>query len=225
MLHEARTVVVCVSAATAAVEVLDVAFDRVAGHGLLVDGPVEHFVTRPVSGRWRLGRRRRPPVWTFGGPVRALDLAGMRHAAAAGAAELWQVWHRVVAKTPPARPYWSFVDRHVEDPQRWPMSRVADAFASQPRCQAMAVFNATVPVSYRLPIDHLEAFQAGADAYTRLAALAAVPADAVAADDVPGRWWTPASRRLADRVAYLSVANQYLDGLHPDTQLVAVAAR
>jgi hypothetical protein len=235
MFIDSRTVVVCVPAATPVDDLAEVAGTRLAALGLTPSGPVDHFVTQPRPAPRRFTRRqRRPsPALTFGGPVRQLDLAGMRHAAAVHAADLWQLWQQVVAKTPLARPYWNFEDRHHEDPERWPLTRVEQAYTSQPRYQAMAVYNATVHAAHQLSTDHLEAFQAGADAYTRLAALAAVPADAVAtvpADAVavasgPPGWFTPTSARLNDLVAYLTVANRLLDSLPPDARLVAITAR
>ncbi|MGN9912732.1 hypothetical protein ACTMTJ_34880 [Phytohabitans sp. LJ34] len=234
MFIDSRTVVVCVPAATPVEDLVDVAGARLATLGLTTHGPVGHFVVHPgpAPRRFIRGKRRPTPTLTYGGPIRQLDLAGMRHGAAAHAAELWQLWQQVVAKTPPARPYWSFEDRHYEDPQRWPLARAQLAYTSQPRYQAMAVYNAAVHPVHQLSTDHLEAFQAGADAYTRLAALAAVPADAVAtvpADAVavasgPPGWFTPTSARLADLVAYLTLANRLLDSLPLDTRLAALTA-
>ncbi|GAA4731878.1 hypothetical protein [Phytohabitans rumicis] len=234
MFIDSRTVVVCVPAATAVDDLADVAGARLAALGLTPVGPVDHFVTQPGPAPRRFIRRqRRPaPALTFGGPICQLDLAGMRHAAAAHAADLWQLWQHVVAKTPPARPYWTFEDRHHEDPDRWPLARAEQAYTSQPRYQAMAVYNAAVHPAHQLSTEHLEAFQAGADAYTRLAALAAVPADAVAtvpADAVavasgPPGWFTPTSARLNDLVEYLRLANRLLDSLPPNVRLAALTA-
>ncbi|GAA4470965.1 hypothetical protein [Phytohabitans houttuyneae] len=232
--NDVRTVVVCVPAAAAAPDLLEVADARLAALGLCTQGPVDHFVTLPAPVRRGLVRRsrRRSPALTFGGPIRQLDLAGMRDAAAAGAAGRWQLWQRVVARTAPARPYWFFEDKHWEDAERWPLGKVRDAFAGQPRCQAMAVYNATVDPAAGLPVEYLEAFQAGEDAYMRLGGLAAVPGDAFAAmvpDPVAvtagtSGWYTPASGRLNDLVAYLTATNRLLNSLHPDTQLAAVTA-
>jgi hypothetical protein len=86
----------------------------------------------------------------------------------------------------------------------------------------MNVYNAMPNRICELPTASLEAFQAGYSTYVNVAALAAVPADALAALHGVG-WLTTTSERLADQLAYLRAANAHIDGLRPNHALAAMA--
>ena len=73
-----------------------------------------------------------------------------------------------------------------------------------------------------LPTAALEIFQAGHGTYVNVAALAAVPADGLAALHGVG-YLTTTSERLADQLTYLREANRHIDGLHPSHPLAAMA--
>jgi len=189
--------------------------------GLTANGVVPHFPARTrrtskLVDRW--------DGLTSGGPIRLLDLAAMRRNAQAAAAAQWMLWHRVVAGTGPANPFWCYVDKHRTDPRRHPLDRAQTEYAAQPRVLAMAAYNARPDRLVELPTAGLEAFQAGYNTFVNLAVLAVVPADGVAtAHGEHGGWLTCTSERLADQLAYLDAANAHINGLHPSTQLVAMA--
>jgi hypothetical protein len=99
------------------------------------------------------------------------------------ASNQWRLWQAVVSGTPAARPWWQYLRRHQEDPERWPVDRAWREYLDQPRCQAMEIFNATVHPGGQLPAGQVEAFQAGHDAYTGWGCLR-VPGDAFVDADV-----------------------------------------
>jgi len=218
---EARTMLVCLPAGHHPPELADLAAGHLARHGLCTTGPVPHFPpgTRRTRRRLLAGSR----AAAAGGPVRWLDLAGMRGRAQSHAVGRWLVWQQVVAGTRPAQPYWVFADRHRADPDRWPLAAARVQYLAQPRVAAMAVYNALPHRVCPLPLAELEAFQLGQPGYAWLAWLAAVPADGVATGgDYPGLL-APAGRRLAERVGYLQAANAHLTALPPEANLVAMA--
>jgi hypothetical protein len=213
-----HTAVVCLPAEIPSPALAQRATAVVATHGLPVAGVLPHFHTRTIrtsklADRWQ-GK-------TSGGPIKLLDLHGMRAAAVAEAAAQWLLWDRVVKGTKPAQPLWWFTDRHHADPARYPLTRAQTDYLAQPRILAMTAFNAVRNRPY-LPPTALEAFQAGYDTYLNLAWLASVPADGLA--PTTGGWLTTRSQRLADQLDYLHAANAHLAGLPRDTQLVAVAS-
>jgi len=215
-----RTNVVCVPADVDTADLRHHATETLAVRGLPTAGVLPHFTTRTrrtrkLIDRWR-GR-------TSGGPIRLLDLDAMRRAAVAAAAAEWALWARVVDDTRPATPFWSYVERHTADPDRYPVSRAQADYLAQPRIVAMAAHNALPNRPLLLPTAAVEAFQAGYTTYLNLAWLAAVPADGFA--PVTGGWLCPASQRLRHRLDYLAAANAHLNHLTPQTRLVAVASR
>ncbi|MEU5961947.1 hypothetical protein ABZ777_12160 [Micromonospora parva] len=212
-----RTIVVCLPTNATPQSMPDLAATRLFAQQLRPAGPVGHFAARHRLTRQLLHRYQ---GYAAGGPVRLLDLAGMRARAATSAVWLWHRWRDVVNGTRDAQPFSVFVDRHRDDPARWPLSRAQQAYLAQPRVLAMTTYNA----AYRqqpIPIADIEALQAGLNSYRTLAALAAVPGDALAAD---ANWLTPRSGRLTDQLDYLHAANDHVDRLRPNEQLVAMAA-
>jgi hypothetical protein len=214
-----RTAVVCLPAQVPSRALAQRATAVVATHGLPVAGVLPHFHTCTIrtgklADRWH--------GTTSGGPIKLLDLDGMRAAAAADAATRWLVWDQVVTGTKQAQSFWFFADRHHADPARYPLPRAQADYLAQPRILAMTAHNAVPGQRWTLPTSALEAFQAGHTTYVNLAWLAAVPADALA--PAGGGWLTTRSHRLADQLHYLRAANAHLAALASDTHLVAVAS-
>jgi hypothetical protein len=160
------------------------------------------------------------PAYCAGGPLRLLDLDGMRHGAAMGAGIRYQHWSHVVAGTRPATPWPVYLGRHLADPGRYPMDRARADFGRQPRVLAVRMHNAASLPAGRLDAAELETVQAGPSAYTNYHALAAVVGDALLTAD--GHQLRPASDHLADRITYLDQATHHLDTLDPAERLLAV---
>lgn len=211
-----RTVVVALPAGTPTVDLLDAAAARLAGAGFATAGGVAHFPARR-------GRARHFVDWwngfTSGGAIARLDLAAMRHRAVLAAAAQWQWWRYVTASTPAART-WPDAWGRVEHDPRYPVDRAVRDFHAQPRVVAMQAHNALPGQRWPLPLQDLELFQAGHRTYTSLAWLAAVPGDGFVCVDGP--LLQPHSERVADRIAYLRLANAHLEQLGRDAALVAV---
>jgi hypothetical protein len=217
--RQVRTVVVCLPPDTDPRLLPELAATRLRRHNITANGTISHFVARTRRTSKLIDR------WhgvTSGGPIRLLDLAAMRRNAAAAASAQWQLWQQVTADTRPAQPFWHFVDRHHADLRRYPLERAQSEYLSQPRVLAMNVYNAMPNRICELPTASLEALQAGYGTYVNVAALAAVPADALAALHGVG-WLTTINERLADQLTYLRAANAHIDGLHPNHQLAAMA--
>jgi hypothetical protein len=200
----------------------DCRLDRLFG----VSGSLQpRFWASPAIWPWQrgqlfaLGKGR--PACCAGGPVRLLDLAGMRHAAAVGAGIRHQLWQRVVHGTRPATPWPIFLARHLADPRRYPYPAAQAAFGNQPRVNAMRMHNAATPGSAHLPVAELEMFQAGPTAYQHYSACTAICGDALLTAD--GHQLTPDSDALTHRVTYLEHAVRHLDTLTPGQRLLAVA--
>ncbi|MEV4539325.1 hypothetical protein AB0J82_36690 [Asanoa sp. NPDC049518] len=175
--------------------------------------------------RWQrrqlLAPRPGAPTCCAGGPVKLLDLDGLRRAAMVGAAIRHQQWSTVVHDTKPATPWPVMRQRHVEDPDRFPMDAVVRVFYNQPRVNAIRMHNAVTHGAGRLALGELEMFQAGRFTYEYYAASAAVAGDMIVTVD--GDRIGPDGDLLAQRITYFEHANRYLDGLDEDLRLLAVA--
>ncbi len=180
-------------------------------------GTVRHFAVASRRDTALIDRHGRMAA---GGPIRLLDLAGMRTRAQQAASARWQVWRQVVAGTPTARPFWHFVQRHGDNPNRYPLAQAQQDYLAQPRLLAMAAHNAVPGQPCPLPTGELEALQTGGPAYATLGWLQAVPTDALCTSD---HWCTPTSGRLADVTGYLAAVNRWLDTAARDLILLAVA--
>ncbi|MEU4477826.1 hypothetical protein AB0F68_07130 [Micromonospora sp. NPDC023966] len=167
-----------------------------------------------------IGLRKGRPAQCAGGPVRLLDLAGMRHAAAVGAGIRHQVWQQVVHGTRAATPWPMFETRHLTDPDRYPLEAAIADFHAQPRIQAMRLHAATLGPG-QPSAGELEMYQAGEVAYQHYRAASAVVGDGMLT--AGGRKLAPASDALADRITYLEQALAHIDSLGPDQRLLAVA--
>ncbi|MBM0255848.1 hypothetical protein [Micromonospora sp. 4G55] len=167
-----------------------------------------------------IGLRKGRPAPCAGGPVRLLDLAGMRHAAAVGAGIRYQIWQQVVHGTRPASPWPAFETRHLTDPDRYPYDTAIADFHAQPRVHAMRLHAATGGLG-QPGVGELEMYQAGPLAYQHYRAASAVAGDAMLTAD--GRKLAPASDALAHRITYLEQALAHLETVSPDQRLLAVA--
>jgi hypothetical protein len=162
------------------------------------------------------------PTLCAGGPLRLLDIAGLRHAAAIGAGLRHQRWAHVVHGTKSATPWPVFLQRHLTDPSTYPIDKAEADFERQPRVLAMRLHNAaTYDAVAHLDPHELEVLQAGPASYQHFHALWSTCLDAILTAD--GTRLAPASGHLADWVTYLDRASRYLDGLDDAQRLIAVA--
>lgn len=183
--------------------------------------PAAHFT---FTTRLRRGRLVQPWQGTAaGGPVSLLDLDAMRMAARNRFWYRWNVWSRVVAGTPTAQPFWTFWNRHLNNPDKYPLDTAQQQYLAQPRITAMQTYNALPNKVMEVPTGHLEAFQAGGNTYAHLGWLTAVPGTAFV--DVDGTYRTAAGNLLSDRLAYLTDTNRRIAALRDGDYLVALLAR
>ncbi|MFV2019406.1 hypothetical protein [Micromonospora sp. LOL_023] len=218
-----RTMIVCVSDELA--QVLD--STRQLERHLGVSGTsCPRYWASPAIYPWQrrqlidLRKAKTGPRYCAGGPVRLLDLAGMRHGAYVGASVRHAHWARVVAGTKAATPWPSFLRKHLSDPSAYPMDTATAEFNRQPRVQAMRMYNAATYGPGHLDLGDLEMFQAGASAYANYHALWALCTDAFLTE--AGDRLQPASAFFADRITYLEQAARYLDSLDGSQRLFAV---
>ena len=167
------------------------------------------------------GLRKGRPAYCAGGPVKLLDLQGMRHAAGMGAGIRHQLWQQVVHGTRSARSWTEFHARHLAEPAKYPYERAQADYWNQPRVNAMRMHNAASYGAAHLPVEELEMLQAGPIAYQHYSATTAVCGDALLTPD--GHKFAPASDALCHRVTFLEQAGRYLDTVEPDQRLLAVA--
>lgn len=160
------------------------------------------------------------PRYCAGGPVRLLDLAGMRNAAFVGASMRHQQWAAVVRGTRDAQPWQSFLLRHLADANKYPFDRARLEFEAQPRVLAMRAHNAAFTNGVHLdPIDELEMLQAGPATYANFHSMWTVCTDAILT--LSHGIWHPVSDSAADRLDHLSQALRYVENLDPDQRLLA----
>ncbi|WP_433229916.1 hypothetical protein ACQP2H_30325 [Micromonospora sp. CA-248260] len=167
------------------------------------------------------GLRKGRPTYCAGGPVRLLDLHGMRQAAGMGAGIRHQLFSQVVHGTRPATPWHVYEARHLADPTKYPYDTAAADFTNQPRVNAIRMHNAATYGTGQIALGELEMYQAGSMAYQHHSALTAVAADALITAD--GAKLAPTSDAMADRVTYLEQALRLLTTIDPDQRLLAVA--
>jgi hypothetical protein len=183
------------------------------------------FWATPAMWLWQrtqlFGLRKGRPAYCAGGPVKLLDLQGMRHAAAMGAGIRHQMWQRVVHGTRPANPWPTYLTRHLADPAKYPYEKAQADYWNQPRVNAMRMHNAASYGAAQVLVEELEMLQAGAIAYQHYSATTAVCGDALLTPE--GHKFAPASDALCHRVTFLEQAGRYLDTVEPDQRLLAVA--
>ena len=185
---------------------------------------VRHFWAHPALRPWQrthmIGLRRGRPALCAGGPVRLLDLDGLRNAAAVGAGIRHQQWTHAVAGTRPATPWHQYLRRHLDQPARYTLDTAVADFGNQPRVNAMRIHNTANHRAGYLPLRELEMFQAGPVAYQHYAALTALYGNGL--HTIDGDQLAPASDCLADTVTYLDRAHRHLDTIDSDQRLAAV---
>lgn len=164
--------------------------------------------------------RKGRPAYCAGGPVRLLDLAGMRRAAGLAATIRYQLWQRVIHGTRPANPWPVYLQRHLADPGKYPLQAAQADYGRQARVLAVRMYNAANPGG-ALDLTDLEMVQAGPTAYSHATALSAVAGDALLTTD--GTRLAPASGTAADRITFLDHANRHLTALDGQQRLLAVA--
>jgi hypothetical protein len=183
------------------------------------------FWASPAMYPWQRGQlialRKGRPAYCAGGPVKLLDLVGMRHAAGMGAGIRYQLWSRVVHGTRSATPWPVYQARHLADPGKYPLDAAEADFNNQPRVNAMRMHNAASYGAAQLAVDELEMFQAGPMAYQHYSSCSAVAGDALLA--AGGHKLAPASDAFTHRVTYLEQAGRYLDTVETSQRLLAVA--
>jgi hypothetical protein len=156
------------------------------------------FWASPAVYPWQRGQlfglRKGRPAYCAGGPVKLLDLTGMRHAAGVGAGIRHQLWQQVVHGTRPATPWPTYLARHLADPAKYPLDRAEADFHNQPRVNAMRMHNAANYGAAHPQVEELEMFQAGPIAYQHYSATTAVCGDALLTPE--GHKLAPGQRRL-----------------------------
>ncbi|MDG4834151.1 hypothetical protein O7627_33340 [Solwaraspora sp. WMMD1047] len=218
-----RTMIICVSDELA--QVLD-STRNLERHLGVTGTSCPRYWASPAIYPWQRGqlidlrKARTGPRYCAGGPIRLLDLAGMRHGAYVGASVRHAHWTRVVAGTKTATPWPTFLQRHLSDPSGYPMDTATAEFNRQPRVQAMRMYNAAIYGPGALEVTELEMFQAGGSAYANYHALWALCTDAFLTE--AGDRLQPASAFFADRITYLERAARYLDSLDESQRLFAV---
>lgn len=229
-MSDVRTMTVCLPQTAVTGHLPAAVSALLAVHGITDADPVGHFrtKTRPLAAR--LLRRSETTCLlqpdkgiAAGGPVRLLDLDGMRQDLAERFWNRWQLWQQIVAGSPEARPWWHFHDRHAADPDKYSWDAARHAFASQPQVARMLTYNAHPGRLTELPLGHLDALSAGAHAYATYGWLQAVPADTMLTTD--GRLLAPVSLRYPDQLDYLRAANDHLDTVADAAVLVAVTTQ
>jgi hypothetical protein len=164
-------------------------------------------------------------TWCAGGPVGLLDLAAtaahLRNVARHDLAD----WQQAVAGTPPARPWWNFLDAHHAEPDGYPVERAAAEFEAQPRISAMAAARGA-RFSADMYGPGLEALHAGPDVYAAYQAGLLAYTDGLVTLDgqlmVPSFTPVLVEQTLAERQLFHDKAGRYVAGLDPTTLLVAV---
>ena len=168
-----------------------------------------------------IGLRKGRPAYCAGGPVKLLDLHGMRHAAGVGAGIRHQLFTQVVHGTRPATPWTTYLARHLAEPAKYTFDAAAADFNNQPRVNAMRMHNAVQYGAGQLDIGELEMLQAGQIAYQHYSACTTIAGDAIITAD--GYKLAPASDAFTHRVTYLEQAVRYLDTTEATQRLLAVA--
>lgn len=216
-----RIVTVCLPATVSAGQLATSATTAVSNtiNGADRPSPVGHFLTT-VS--LRAGRLlQKCGNTTAGGPIRLLDLTAMVEGGRKAYWHRHHVWQQVVHGTKPAAPFWTFLDKHRDDPAKYPLAKAQQHYLSQPRVLAMNTYNMLAKRIMDLPTSHLEALQTGPDSYMHLGGLTTVPANGLIT--LGGHHLAPASDRMADLQTYLQQAHQALGRLSNKDQLVAIA--
>jgi hypothetical protein len=151
------------------------------------------------------------PLRCNGGPVGALDLAGMRAAAVATARSLWAGWHESARRNPPARSWDELRPRYPDARSTWA------AYHAQPLIDEVRARAAVQDdVFHQIPLDDTDHFGFFGDDEERFVdrqARDAVLSYALVTPD--GRWLD-----REQTPGYLSLLGPCLDGLPDDAFLI-----
>jgi len=202
----------------------DAVFDRrMLDRHLGVDGNVVvRFWAKPhnpIRRRQLIAPRKGKPTACSGGPLRMLDIEGLRQSYRMAAAMRYQTWTAVTRGTRDAKPWVHFLQRHLTESD-YPMTKAETDYRNQPRVLAIRAHNAVTYGRAQLCEQELEMFQAGPAGYANYQHLFAMAGDAMLTVD--GQHLAPATDRMADRLIYLQKANRYLDTTDDRTRVVAV---
>ena len=212
--------IVCLPDGTPTDRLADDAAAALFGTPLTSLGPAAHFA---VSTRRRARLLQPWQDTAAGGPIHLLDLNAMRTAASHEAWYRWHCWQQVTTGTRPAQPYWTFVQRHLDQPSRYSLARAQDDYRAQPRISCMLAHNGAAGPAWQLPTTNLEAFQTGLHGYVSYGWLSAVPGEYLLHGE--DTFLGLRGPHHADRVASLTAANRFLDSLHRGVVLVALCTR
>jgi hypothetical protein len=166
-----------------------------------------------------------------GGPIGLLDLATTGQRLLPLAVATYTDWVQATAGAPAARPWWLFLDRHISDPDRYPLSLAAHEFAAQPQIAAMLHHDAiAIDTGDRFDGDcygpGLTALATGAATYAEyLAGVLTFAGGLITLDGdllVPSFIDVLVEQSLPERAAYHQQARSYLAAADPRTVLVAV---
>ncbi|GIH05689.1 hypothetical protein Rhe02_37560 [Rhizocola hellebori] len=210
---------VCLPAAVPVGSLAAAASAALAAHGITDAGPAGHFFT---TARLRTSNLVQPYHGTAaGGPVKLLDLERMRADAHLKYWNRHELWQQVTGGSPVARPWWHFYDRYLASPDTYTWDHAVQGFLNQPRITCMRTYNSHPHRLTNLPIEHLDAFEAGPQAYAVYGWLSAVPCQGLLTLD--GALLRSASARHTDQLTYLQQANERITALAATDHLVAFA--
>jgi hypothetical protein len=195
-------------------------------HGAWIGGtPVSYLWVRSGVKPWQrrhligVGHSRHTPVLCAGGPIRWLDLDGMRDAAAFAAGVRHHQWTHVVRGTRQATP-WHQIRTAPPGTPSVAMAAAWRRYTHQPRIVAMRAFTAAHLAGPVLDPDEVEMYQAGLVAYQQYHAMRAICGDAILTTN--GRLLHPRGDSLADRITYLHHAMRLLHALPNRRRLLAI---
>src|SRR5256714_11579329 len=94
----------------------------------------------PLRRRRLVDARKGKPTACAGGPLPLLDIPALRQAYALAAALRYQTWTTVTRGTRDARPWVSFLARHLGEPD-YPIAQAEADFGNQPRVLAVRSHN------------------------------------------------------------------------------------
>jgi hypothetical protein len=187
--------------------------------------PVSYLWARSGIKPWQrrhlygIRRTQHAPTLCAGGPIRWLDLDGMRDAAAFAAGIRHHQWTNAVRGTRPATP-WHQIRTAQPGTPTVAIAAAWRRYTHQPRIVAMRAFTAAHLTGPVLDQEEIEMYQAGLVAYQQYHAMRAICGDAMVTAD--GRRLQPRSDSFADRITYLHHAMRLLHALPSRQHLLAV---
>lgn len=175
-----------------------------------------------IKGEQRWSSPEIKPGHCDGGPKFALDLDGMRSAAAAEARDSYAAWLKIITGTPEAIPWTKFRER-ISGETGYTAERARDEYHAQPRVKVLKGTEFDWFSS-----DAIEELQVSEEIYVERARAGAVPGWAILTLD--GRWmeqgqmgwWAMSDDTEASRIGFWEASNAYIDSLPDATFLIAV---